>query len=196
MTIQQIWTAAGTYVVTGSGYKPVGQILLDGTPVDLKQTLSLKMLIKAGVASNTAEISTDRVKIHKQENPVTIQKVIGDPTEGAFLVLAMKAGYDLNKLRIKYPVEKNFLFNSERKRNSVVTTHKGIIHVFTKGAVEIVTNLCTRIWGKEGERPLTEEDSNTLVEVTGNFAAKGMRTLAVAMQTVGGIVTDIPEEAC
>ncbi|HMF33336.1 MAG TPA: cation-transporting P-type ATPase [Candidatus Lokiarchaeia archaeon] len=194
MTIQHIWTSEGTFDITGLGYAPGGQFFANNGPVDAKKNPLLDVLLIAGVASNTAEISTEKVKIHKQVAPVVLHKIIGEPTEGAFLVLAMKAGYDIKKVRLEYPVEKCFPFSSERKRNTVISTHKGIIQVFTKGAVEVVTNLCSQIWINQESVPLSDEYRAKIESATFAMASKGMRTLAVAMKTVKGIVTDIPEE--
>lgn len=193
MTIQKIWTADRIFNVTGIGFAPEGQILANGTPIEMKQNPLLKRLIKASMANNAADITTEQRKLHKQKKPGTIYKVIGEATEGAFLVLGLKAGYDLKKFRLKYPMEKTFPFSSERKRSTVISTHKGIVNAFMKGAVEVVTERCTQICVNGQPSLFSDEWRQKVNEATQTFASVGMRTLAVAWKKVPGVVTDIPE---
>ncbi len=194
MTIQKIWTAGQVFDVTGLGFAPEGKILANSTPVDLKQNPLLKRIIKCGVASNTAEVTTELKKLHKRKKPTTLYKVIGEATEGAFLVLAVKAGYDIKQLRLKYPMEKSFPFSSERKRNTVISTHKGIINAFTKGAVEVISERCTQICINGQPGPFSEEWRQKIKETTQALASQGLRTLALAWKQVPGVITNIPED--
>ncbi len=194
MTILKIWTGTQSYDITGIGFNPDGQILSNGVPVAIKQDLLLELLVTTGLASNNAEIITEPRKIHKRKKPVTIYKVVGEATEGAFLVLGMKAGYDPKTFRLEYPVEKSFPFSSERKRNMVISTHAGIINGFMKGAVEVVTARCTQIYLNGQPAPLTDEWQQKVKDMTETLATAGMRTLAVAWKKIPGVVTDIPEE--
>lgn len=193
MTIQKIWTAEQVFDVTGLGFAFEGQILANGTPVNVKQNPLLSKIIKTGVASNNAEITTEQKKL-KRKKFTTVFKVIGEATEGSFLVLAAKAGYDLKQLHLDYPVEKSFPFSSERKRNTVISTHEGIINAFSKGAVEVILDSCTQICINGQVSPLSDEWRQKVTAATQELASNGMRTLAIAWKKIPGVVTDIPEE--
>ncbi len=193
MTIQKIWTAEQVFDVTGLGFTSEGQILVNGTPVAVKQNPLLARLITTGVASNNSEITTEQKKL-KRKKFATVHKVIGEATEGAFLVLALKARYDLKQMRLDYPVEKSFPFSSERKRNTVISTHAGIINAFSKGAVEVILESCTQICINGQPSPLSEDWRQKVTAATQALASQGMRTLAIAWKRVPGVVTDIPED--
>lgn len=170
MTVQEIWAGGERYGVTGTGYAPVGQILKGGSPVDAAQCDALMECVKAGVLCN------DSVLVEK-EGRWTIE---GDPTEGALLVSAAKAGLDLGDLPKELPRIDAIPFESQHQY--MATLHDGgpgfpgIAYV--KGSVETILERCVRFLGN-AERHSALDVERIQSEVA-DMAARGLRVLAFA----------------
>jgi Ca2+-transporting ATPase len=109
MTVTTIWVWDERISVTGQGYRPEGQFLLDGRPLDPKAHPLLLGALWIGLLCNDAEL--------REENGAF--RVIGDPTEGALVVAGLKAGLSKNAI----PRVSELPFDSERKR--MTTIHPG-----------------------------------------------------------------------
>jgi Ca2+-transporting ATPase len=111
MTVQTYRLGDRRIDVTGSGYQRVGEFREGSGRIDSKRDEHLAMALRVGALCNDAklEVSDDRMA------------VLGDPTEGALLVAAMKAGIDRSELESKYPRRDEIPFDSERKR--MITSH-------------------------------------------------------------------------
>ncbi len=169
MMVEKIFTFQGTYDISGKGYQPEGQILLDDRLVEhLPPTL--ETLLRA------ASLNTDAV-IQKENGQ---WRVHGDPTEGALVTLAAKAGIWKEKLAEKHPRVAEVPFTSERKMMSSVYEVEGKNVVFSKGAPEVVLRSCNRYQGEGKQHPLMENDRSLLEEKYRSFAREGLRVLAIA----------------
>jgi len=109
----------------------------------------------------------------------------GNDTECALLILANQLGLSYEAVRLKYrdddPKRKCFSFSSDRKRMSTIVEHDGALTVFTKGAAEIVSALCTQYFNKEGElKPADEALRLTVEKAISDFADEGLRTICIA----------------
>lgn len=136
-------------------------------------------LIRAGALCNNAEFDPD--------NPGNI---MGDPTEGALIVLSKKFGENHNDLEDDYPRLYEQPFDSDRKRMSTVNAIKNKPFVFTKGAVDELLPVCTKILTPEGERPITPEDIKSIQKIADNMAASALRVLSFAKKSID----IVPEE--
>jgi Ca2+-transporting ATPase len=115
MTVVRIFTGDRLYMVTGEGYEPRGEIQLDGKAVSPKDEVDMTAMLAAMSLCNDARIE-ERAKEDGG------RRVIGDPTEGALLVAAEKAGLGLQELSRLYPRVAEIPFESSRKR--MTTFHK------------------------------------------------------------------------
>jgi magnesium-transporting ATPase (P-type) len=139
MTVVALWLpeAAGAgrdIAVSGIGYTPQGQLAEAGRPVEAQDT-ALRELMAAAVLCNDAELLAP-------EEARTTWGVLGDPTEGALLVLAAKAGHDVAALRHSAPRDAELPFDSDSKL--MATRHRaagGPRRVMLKGAPEAVLRL-------------------------------------------------------
>ncbi|MEM7820372.1 MAG: HAD-IC family P-type ATPase, partial [Candidatus Aenigmatarchaeota archaeon] len=173
MTVTAMWT--GTFVdITGIGFEPVGEFWTTET-VDGKTMVAPyfptveqagRRLLEAAVACNNARI---------EETP-TGWSVVGDPTEGALLIAAMKAFGELPKQKRIAEIA----FSSERKRMTVVTLSPSGAVLNTKGAPETLLKLCTTIFSNGQVVPLTSEKIAEVRAAGEVLAARGLRTLAFA----------------
>jgi magnesium-transporting ATPase (P-type) len=177
MTAQAIATAEQQFEVSGVGYDPHGAFSLpgrDAAAVDPKRHPLLVAVIRAGVLCNEA-------MLRRAEGGGWV--VDGDPTEGALLTAALKAGLDLAFEREAYPRTDIIPFESEHR--FMATLHhdrdgRGFICV--KGAPERLLGMCARERTADlGERPLDAPYWHRRVE---ELAARGQRILAVATRAV------------
>jgi Ca2+-transporting ATPase len=113
MTAVQMYVDRSLLTLTGEGYKPTGEFLDEGDPVGLGGYPGMRLLLRAGLLCNDARLE----KIDQDGD--TTWRIAGDPTEGAFVVAAAKAGYWHRELGQEYPRLAEIPFDSERKRKTV-----------------------------------------------------------------------------
>ena len=169
MTAREIWTDR-KIEVTGSGYDPQGDFLVQGVKLDVQEEGHLETLLAASVLCNNSNLEiTDHG-----------WRVIGDPTEGALVVLAKKAGL-LEAVQTQYKKVLELPFDSERKR--MVTVHKSDssgLEASMKGAPEIVLDFCSHVMTSEGQKDLTSKMRREILMTAEGMASEGLRLLAIA----------------
>jgi Ca2+-transporting ATPase len=185
MTVTQLFAGGRAFEVTGEGYEPVGQIREgsgvrgertspDALPLTLHSsppTPALRELLTAGVLCNGATL--------KQENGTW--QVVGDPTEGALLVAAAKAGLTKEELERAAPVVGEIPFDAERKMMTVIRRTEGGTMVYSKGAPDILLRRCTHSLTGDGMvKPLGEGEREAILQVNAGCAHESLRVLAAA----------------
>ena len=168
MTVQRILSANHSFDVGGVGYAPVGNLSIDGHPVDPSRYSGLHRALIVGALCNDARLV--------EEND--IWRIDGDPTEGALLVLARKAGLDPEQLATAWPRRDTLPFESQHRL--MATWHRddqGDAWIFIKGAPERILELCDKEWHRDGEHPLQLASWH---ERASDTAAQGLRLLAIA----------------
>jgi Ca2+-transporting ATPase len=111
MTVTRLWTDGKTFEITGSGYDPVGDFLLDDAKVDLRDYPAARTALWIGTLNNDAQLEATG----ESEGKITY-RMVGDPTEGSILVAAHKAGASAKALNEAFPRLQEIPFDSERKR--------------------------------------------------------------------------------
>jgi P-type Ca2+ transporter type 2C len=167
MTVRRLFTNGKEIEVTGSGYNPEGEFFIDGKKIDAKKA---HLLLKIGAISNNSTIEKENDK----------ESVIGDPTEGCLLVSAQKADINRENLEKEEPRIDEIIFNSTRKRMSTVHKVGKKIVMYTKGAPDIMLDLCTRISINGKVKKLTKEEKNNILAMNKKFASSALRVLAFA----------------
>ncbi|MFH1124846.1 MAG: HAD-IC family P-type ATPase, partial [Pseudomonadota bacterium] len=173
MTVRKIYTAAGFVDVSGAGYLPEGGFKDARTdnvvaPDDLPP---LKMLLLSGLLCNDASLEQGEGK----------WLIKGDPTEGALIVAAAKAGILQKQTRLENERIEELPFSSERKRMTTVHRMKdGNRVAFMKGAPEVVAQRCPSMLDGGEVRPFTSEDGSMLLAANEEMAHGAMRVLALA----------------
>jgi Ca2+-transporting ATPase len=167
MTVRKIYVNNKMIDVTGAGYEPKGEFLLDGSTIDPKKDESLTLLLKAGTLCSNASYDG--------------QKVLGDTTEGALIVAAAKMGLTKTDLDNSYPRLQEVPFTSERKL--MTTAHRspeGQVFAYVKGAAEIVLARSENIL-KDGKAvKLTSREKQKILKTNEEMASQALRVLAVA----------------
>ncbi|NBW96189.1 MAG: cation-translocating P-type ATPase [Planctomycetia bacterium] len=183
MTVRTIVTTDREYHVSGTGYAPRGCFTTDGIggPFDPRSAPDLLRVLTIGARCNNASVRPAR----GEDRWV----VVGDPTEGALVVAAMKAGIetgDGDVVVCEYP------FDPERKVMSVVVRRAdGSRVMYTKGAPEAVLARCTHEAAGAGAQPLSDERRHRILDGAALLAANALRVLGVAwMPAVGASPPD------
>jgi magnesium-transporting ATPase (P-type) len=172
MTAVAVRAGLRAFDVTGVGYALEGAIVSDGQQVQPGAAPApLASLLLAATHCNNARLVSD------EERGWTI---LGDPTEGALLVLARKAGLDVEAELRRTPRLHEIPFDSQRKRMSVVDQERGGNRVWAKGASTEILPRCTRVAADDGERDLTEAERRSVEREVDELAGRGLRVLAFA----------------
>jgi Ca2+-transporting ATPase len=172
MTVRQIYVDGKLIEVTGVGYEPKGEFRLNNGEV-IKPGEGLKLLLRIGALCNNASL-----RRNDQRNN---WEIFGDPTEGALIVAAAKAGLDKEVLEVSYPRVGEIPFTSERKcMTTIHKTPEGDIYAYMKGAPEIVLEKCTYILENGKEQRLTEDKRRKILEINEQLAGNALRVLAMA----------------
>lgn len=170
MTVRRIHVEGKLIDVTGTGYEPRGEFYVNGKAIDPKQQPALEILLKAGCLCNDASLALVN----------GVWEVKGDPTEGALVVAASKAGFQQEELNSQFPRVGEIPFSSETKR--MITVHQtpqGKI-AYSKGAPEVVLSCCSYIYADGRERQLTEKDKDDILSVAQAMASDALRVLGIA----------------
>lgn len=181
MVVQSVYTGKQVFRVTGQGYAPTGEFSLDDQPIVPGQQPELQVLLLACVLCNDAFL--------QQENGEWA--IVGDPTEGALLSLAGKAGFNKDQCATRLPRDAEFPFSSERKRMSVIcqtnnppagnsASPKPAYSMFTKGSPELTLERCSQIQAGDRVEPLTEGQREHILTQNNELAAQGLRVLGFA----------------
>jgi Ca2+-transporting ATPase len=165
MTVKLIYDGKNIYEVEGSGYEPKGRILHNGLPVILgKEHKALIETLRIGLLCNESAIYEKNGQF----------KLEGDPTEGALIISAIKAGLSLAEEEKRYELIEIIPFESERGYMASLHKHLGEKIIFIKGAPEKIIDLCTvTFWNEKIEK-------KEIHSIINKFAKEGMRVLGFA----------------
>ncbi|WP_421384510.1 calcium-translocating P-type ATPase, SERCA-type [Bacillus salacetis] len=171
MTVTHLWSGGNTWTVSGTGYDPEGSFYHREERVTPASAKSLNQLLTFGMLCNNAKI--------KLKNDEYI--LDGDPTEGALLVAALKAGMQRESLLGKFTIEKEFPFDSTRKMMSIVVKdNHGKRFVVTKGAPDVLVNISESILWEEKLQYRTKEFTEKVQGAIHELASNALRTIAIA----------------
>ena len=186
MTVRQLYLNNQSIDVTGVGYEPKGQLKINETIVDFHQRI-FSLWGMASILCNDSNLE----KAREGGN----WYIVGDPTEGALIVAAEKAGFRQNDIREKYPRVSELPFSSERKRMSTVHQSKeGKKLVFTKGAPEIILERCSSIHENGTPQRLLLNKKRQIYEINEKMATQALRVLAVAYKEIPDSTNDFDEK--
>jgi magnesium-transporting ATPase (P-type) len=164
MTVKLINDGTHTYEVTGSGYLPEGEVLHEGMSLEVKDRKQLVHVLRIGLLCNESNV-------YEEEGQY---KVDGDPTEGALIVSAIKAGLETKAEKEKYQQIAIVPFESDRGYMATLHKHQGGKLIFVKGAPERIIDMCVE---SVDEAELGKKD---ILHVATDFAKEGLRVLAFA----------------
>lgn len=175
MTVTHVWGSGDTWTVDGVGYEPKGHFYKNEKAIQIKEEKALMQMLLFGMLCNHSSL------ILKNKD-FTLD---GDPTEGALLVSAMKAGFERTKLLKEFTIIHEFPFDSVRKMMSIHVKDKQDRHfIITKGAPDVLLGVSESILWKGKTQFLGSEMQATVQEAINGLAAKALRTIAIAYKTI------------
>ncbi len=179
MTARRIYVAGQTCEVTGAGYEPEGVFTLEGSAVEPQG--SLAELLRGGVLCSDARLVRD-------DEADGRWRIKGDPTEGALVVAAAKAGLDKATLDREFPRAGEIPFSSETKRMTTLhETPEGLV-AYSKGAPEFILDSCERQVAAGGEEEeLTKVRRAEVLYAAHEMAREALRVLAVARKRTASL---------
>ncbi|MEH2297115.1 cation-translocating P-type ATPase [Nostoc sp.] len=206
MVVQSVSTNNKTFGVTGEGYAPTGDFQLNGQKISLEESPEILALSVACAVCNDSVLQKEQGE----------WAILGDPTEGALLTLARKAGIEQDQWNSKLPRVREFPFSSERKRMSVIfqvqhvatgeASSRGVdpaiasllqsepYLMFTKGSPELILARSTQIHLGNDTAPLTEEQRQKILANNDQMASKGLRVLGFAYKPLAQIPPEGSDE--
>lgn len=171
MTVQAVHFGERHIDVSGTGYAMSGEFHEGGKTVNADADAQLKLALRAGALCNDATI----------ELTAGGAKILGDPTEGALLVVAAKAGMKENQLERDFPRVGEVPFSSETKRMTTVhRTPDGRTVAYVKGAPAVVTEVSVSLLSGDGVRPMVPEDRQQALANNEEMARRALRVLGLA----------------
>jgi P-type Ca2+ transporter type 2C len=164
MTVKVVHDGEHVFEVTGTGYDPAGEVLHGWLPITEQERKDLFLNLRIGLLCNESEV-------YEKDGAY---RVDGDPTEGALIVSAMKAGLRPEEEKRDWPLVSMVPFESDRGYMATLHRHNGKKYIFVKGGPERVLELCTACHLAGALR------AKEVLDTAHRFASEGMRVLAMA----------------
>ncbi|MBE9039003.1 cation-translocating P-type ATPase [aff. Roholtiella sp. LEGE 12411] len=199
MVVQSVFTNEKTFRVTGEGYVPTGNFQLDGQKIAVDEHPEISALLVACAVCNDSVLQQNNGQ----------WTILGDPTEGALVTLAGKAGIEKDQWNSKLPRVAEFPFSSERKRMSVISQVEEVASggspltavdpaiagflkserylMFTKGSPELILGRSNLLYLGNHSASLTEEQRQQILVENDQMASKGLRVLGFAYKPLAEI---------
>lgn len=170
MTARRIVVDGQSLDISGAGYDPEGLFSTEGAPARPGRVANL--LLQAGAMASDVQL------IRNAE--VGGWEIVGDPTEGALVVAATKAGLNKAQLDALFPRIDEILFTSESKRMTTLhRTEKGVV-AYAKGAPEVILDSCNLLSTEQGEISLDMAKREEILEASRRLASEGLRVLGIS----------------
>jgi magnesium-transporting ATPase (P-type) len=174
MMVRRIWAARKTFEVTGDGYSPDGYISFNGKKISRREYSSIFNLLEVSAFCNNAKLNAPSDRISRYT-------VLGDPTDGAFLVFAGKGDFNVSKALAENQRIGLIPFSSQRRMmTSIQKGPDGKITAYTKGSGLEVLKRCTHVFHDNDNVPLTDGSRRAIMKQMDDFASDGFRVLAMA----------------
>ena len=180
MTVREIYFNNRLIEVTGDGYTPEGSFMQTkpsvsfvrggGEEVDIS---SLELLFRSSILCNDSRLN------HNER-----WEIFGDPTEGALLVSAGKAGFKKSEMEDRFPRIDEIPFDSERKCMTTIHRVNEENTAYIKGAPDVILNHCKYISINGQVKDITGEDRKKILDVNHKMASKALRVLGFAYKSL------------
>jgi len=190
MVVVQCWTGDGFFGLSGQGYQPYGEFQRNGQPFAPNNDPVAQLLCQGAVLCNDAVLEPSGRTAAGRET----WRMVGDPTEGALVVAAAKAGLWKEQLESAMPRVAEIPFESERKRMATIhqvngrTTAEGTVRTplgapfvsFVKGAPDLLLDRCTHIVTGAGVQFLNDTWRQEIVAANEAMSRQALRVLGLA----------------
>jgi len=189
MTVTEVQSISQKFKVTGAGYLPKGEFMVDGKAINPLENIELEKILRTSLLCNNA-----RINYHGETEDI---EIIGDPTEVALFVLARKGGLEDEA---NYPRQLEIFFDSQRKRMTTVNKKTNKVEyeedliAYSKGSPPVLLERCNFI-SKEGQVvPISDDEKKKIIEMNDEMASRALRVLAIAYRVVDERLIDVDED--
>ncbi|MBC8015844.1 MAG: cation-translocating P-type ATPase, partial [Sporomusaceae bacterium] len=186
MTVRKMYAGGKTYRVSGDGYVPQGKFYYQDIVCEPSADTALMQTLLVGTLCNNAKLNhgkrSQRDQVISLDQHRKSKGIQGDPTEGALLVAAGKAGLWLDQLASSYKRIKENPFESERRMMSVLCTSpdESRVHLYCKGAPDNILEVCTHYLHEGQILPLSSDVKQKISHANDQMANDALRVLATA----------------
>jgi Ca2+-transporting ATPase len=170
MTIRRMYVDGQWIEVTGEGYEPWGEFRRNGQTINPENEPALTQHLRIGALCNDALLTCEP----------KFCSIYGDPTEGALVVTAAKAGMNKEELEQTFPRLDEIPFQSEKQYMATLHSRDGGRMVYVKGATERLLSLSKYLVKGDGIAPLEEDDAQAIMQANNVMAREAMRIIATA----------------
>ncbi|HMA06227.1 MAG TPA: HAD-IC family P-type ATPase [Ramlibacter sp.] len=189
MTVVQAWTGGKRLHITGEGYAPAGQFFSGTHPFDPRAHGDATRLLEGALLCNDARLEESR-----DDQGKVAWRIMGDPTEAAMAVAAVKAGYQREDLEAAWPRVQEIPFDSDRKRMTTIHRRSGAepaVIAYVKGAPDVVLELCGKSLQDGRPVALTQTLRDTILAQNREMASDALRVLAVAYRPLDEVPASV-----
>jgi Ca2+-transporting ATPase len=204
MTACVLWADGEILSITGEGWDPHGEFQKNGQPALLRNGGSALLLLQAGMLASDARLESQQPE--DAEPSLPRHRMVGDPTEGALVVAAAKAGLLRESLDARLPRVAEIPFDSDRKRMS--TVHRVVAGaqetvpvgpaspfvMFVKGAPDLLLQKCSGRQLRSAVQPLTAEARQTVLDADAELASQALRVIGVAYRPLSSVPAELSAE--
>jgi Ca2+-transporting ATPase len=174
MTVQAVFADGKLFDVIGIGYQPQGEFKLNGAKVNPDAVPGLKKTLLCSVLCNGAQL------VEKDGRHI----ILGDPTEGAMLTAAAKAGLWKEPQEKAYPFVEELPFDSDRKCMTIIRRDGEKIIAYVKGAPDVLLSRCSAIEENGQSRAIENSDRKRILEINNQLADRALRVLGMAWRVL------------
>ncbi len=178
MMVKNVWANGGVFEVTGDGYSPNGFVTIQGRRMNRAERAHILALFEIAAFCNNAKLNPPSDRIPRWT-------VLGDPTDGAFLVFAGKGDLNVSEALVKNPRIGLIPFDSKRcLMTSIHRRSDGKIVAYTKGASHVLLSKCSTIFLENERVPLDAVQREVIERQIETFAAEGLRVLSMGSRVL------------
>lgn len=186
MTVRRLYMNGQNIDVGGVGYTPVGDFQIDGLKFNPDENNNLLNFL------NAATLCSDALLRQNDKS----WEIFGDPTEGALIVAAAKAGIKVDELKNLFPRIKEIPFSSERKRMTTIHKYTNGLQTFSKGAVEVILSSCSFYYEGDKVIAMSDEMRKNIIDAAHKMGEAAMRVLAASTKSIkdAGVIDTVIED--
>ncbi|MCX6821554.1 MAG: cation-transporting P-type ATPase, partial [Candidatus Aenigmarchaeota archaeon] len=177
MTVKKIWVPNEIVKISGVGFAPSGKFTYNGKTLEKDESHRIEKLLEISAICNSA-------KVEQPSDTNRSWSIIGDPTDGALLVAAMKYGINVQNLLEKKPVAKMIPFDSKRKMMTTIHKNGDRVFVYTKGAPRNILSICDKIIVNNHIENLAGKNLQSVEARIHEFANEGLRVIAMSYKEI------------
>ena len=177
MTVKKLWVKDRVIEVSGIGYSPQGNFTLHGNALKEQDSVAVEKLLEIAALCNGA-------KIEPPSDKNAAWSVIGDPTDGALTVAALKYGINVKNRLVEKPIIHIRPFDFTRKRMTTVHKLNGDVFIYTKGAPRNILSICNKILANDNIETFTRQNLRSAEAKIRAFANEGLRVIAIAYKNL------------